>query len=234
MRTILASSVVAVAIFLGLAAPVSAQEPSLSINFGYFALRGDQSRSDGDVLIANRFDNDLPLLFETSDFNGFSINGEWVFPIGEYFEAAAGIGFYQNTVHSIYANVTFPDQSEIEQDLKLRIVPISGTVRFLPLTNRSGVQPYVGAGIGIFNWQYSEVGNFVASDLSIFSDRFVDSGTAVGPLVVGGIRFPVGDVLSLGGELRYQNAEGDLSADFLGDKIDLGGWTYSAILAFRF
>ena len=87
-------------------------------------------------------------------------------------------------------------------------MPISATVRFLPL-GRGGVEPYVGAGIGIFNWRYSEVGEFVDfSDDSLFRDRFIGNGTAVGPVVLGGIRFPVADVWTIGGEIRYQKAVG--------------------------
>ena len=50
-----------------------------------------------------------------------------------------------------------------------------------------------------------------------------------GPGVLGGIRFPVGDVWTVGGEIRWQKAVGEGLMDqnefFLGDKIDLGGWT---------
>ena len=60
----------------------------------------------------------------------------------------------------------------------------------------------------------------------MFRDSFVDSGTAVGPVAVFGARVPMGNV-SIGGEVRYQKAEGDLDErDFLGPKLDLGGFHY--------
>jgi hypothetical protein len=95
----------------------------------------------------------------------------------------------------------------------------------------------VGAGIGLFNWRYSEVGEFVDfSDDSIFPERYTDSGNAVGPVVLGGIRAPVGDVWTIGGEIRYQKAAGDIdpSVGLLGNKIDLGGWTTSFTVHLRF
>ena len=49
------------------------------------------------------------------------------------FEAGVGVGYYQRTVPSVYANVTHADQSEIAQDLKMRTIPVSFTARFLPL-----------------------------------------------------------------------------------------------------
>src|SRR6186713_3082536 len=134
---------------LTLAAPAMAHaqvtrvEPRQAIGFnvGYFALRGLDSRVDGDVLFA-----DLePLLFEVDDFNFVTIGGEWLIGIGDYLEAGAGVGYYQRTVPSIYRHVTHSDDSEIQQDLKLRVVPLTATVRFLPL-GRGSVQPYVGAG----------------------------------------------------------------------------------------
>jgi opacity protein-like surface antigen len=110
--------------------------------------------------------------------------------------------------------------SEIAQDLKLRIAPITGTVRVLPFGRSRPVQPYLGAGIAGVAYRYSEVGDFVDfTDRSVFADRFVAKGTAVGPVVLGGLRFALGDQRALGGEVRYQKAEADLSDDFLGSKL---------------
>jgi hypothetical protein len=41
---------------------------------------------------------------------------------------------------------------------------------------------------------------------------------------------------TIGGEVRYQSAQGELDADqlFAGDKIDLGGFTYSAVFSVKF
>ena len=45
----------------------------------------------------------------------------------------------------------------------------------------------------------------------------------VGPLVFGGIRLPLTHNFTIGGEVRYQRAEGELDASlFNGDRIDLG------------
>lgn len=216
-------------------AQVTLVEPSQSIGFniGYFTLRGEDSRALGDVLLA-----DLPsLAFEVNDFNGASIGGEWLFGVSDYLEGGVGIGFYQRTVPSLYRDFTDDDGTEIEQDLKLRTVPFTATIRFLPL-GRGGVEPYVGAGIGLFNWRYSETGEFIDfNDDSIFRSRYTASGNAVGPVVLGGVRFPVADTWLIGGELRYQKAESDIDVDetgLLGDKIDLGGWTTSFTMHLRF
>ena len=216
-------------------AQVTLVEPSQSIGFniGYFSVRGEDSRALGDVLLADLAD----LVFEVKDFNGAAIGGEWLFGVSDYLEAGVGIGFYQRTVPSVYREFVDDDGTEIEQDLKLRTVPLSATIRFLPI-GRGGVEPYVGAGIGLINWRYSETGEFIDSrDDSIFRDRFTASGNAVGPVILGGIRFPVADTWLIGGELRYQNAKSDIDPDetgLLGDRLDLGGWTTSLTVHLRF
>ena len=115
----------------------------------------------------------------------------------------------------------------------MRQVPIDFTIRVLPLGQSRGVQPYFGAGLSLVNWRYSESGEYVADDLSIRRGSFVDSGNAVGSVVLGGIRFAA-DTFSVGGEVRYQKADADLSDDFFATKIDLGGWKYQATVGIRF
>ena len=83
------------------------------------------------------------------------------------FEAGVGVGYYQRTVPSVFANVTHADGGEITQDLKLRTIPISFTARFLPI-GRGSVEPYIGAGLVAIPWRYSEVGEFVDFDGTIF------------------------------------------------------------------
>jgi Outer membrane protein beta-barrel domain len=194
---------------------------AVGFTLGGFFPKGEDSRVDDDVLF-----NDLDdLAFDIGDFKGVSVSGEWLFSLGDFLEAGVGAGFYQNTVHSVYRGFVNANDSEIEQDLKLRIVPVTATVRFLPI-GRGSVEPYVGAGIGAFNWRYSEVGEFVAPDSSIFRSKYEANGTAVGPVILAGIRAPIGDVWDIGGEIQYQHASGDTNSaesGLVGDKIDLGG-----------
>ena len=144
------------------------------------------------------------------------------------------MAIYQRTVPSVYANVTHADQSEIAQDLKLRTVPISFTARFLPL-GRGSVEPYIGGGLVAIGWRYSEVGEFVDTDGYIFPARYISDGWATGPTVLGGVRGLAGNFV-IGGEVRWQKAEakGLLDDGFLGDRLDLGGWTTNFTFGFRF
>jgi opacity protein-like surface antigen len=218
-----------------LSADTAAAQQTFNFSLGYFGVRGEDARIDGDALVVNR---DL-YLFDFSDFNSFALGAEWLAPLGDFVEVGAGIGFTNRSVDTIYDDLVRPDGSEIEQALKLRIVPITGSIRLLPLGRNNAFQPYIGGGIGLYNWRYSETGEFV--DLrpgfgqEIFRDSYVASGTSVGPVAVFGARFLAGSNMIIGGEVRYQKAEGDLDEnDFLGPKIDLGGFHYVATFGFRF
>ena len=217
-----------------LSADTAFAQQSLNFSLGYFTVRGEDARVDGDALVANR----ALYLFDFSDFNTASLGAEWVAPLGDYVEVGAGIGFTSRAVDTIYDDFVRPDESEIEQTLKLRVVPITGTVRLLPLGRHNTFQPYLGGGIGIYNWRYSETGDFIDFTLPgrpIFRASYANSGTAVGPVAVFGARFLIGSNATVGGELRYQKAEGDLDeVDFLGPKIDLGGFHYLATFGVRF
>ncbi len=207
---------------------------TLNFTIGYFALKGLDSRVDEDVLL-NDLQNFHPLLFEVKDFNSATFGAEYLLGIGSNFEAGVGVGFSQRSVPSIYADLTRPGDVEIEQELKLRQVPVTFTGRFLLLPRGSSVEPYIGAGIVAIRYRYSEVGDFIADDLSIFPARYVASGVAVGPTVLGGIRAPVNN-WTVGGEVRWQKAEGKnlLQEGFLGDRLDLGGWHANFTFGVRF
>ena len=211
------------------ARPALAQQ-TFNVSLGYFTVRGQDARVSGDVLNANR----NFLTFDIKDFNSASIGGEWLIPVGRYIEAGAGLTFTRRTVPTVYTNFVNANNSEIDQDLRLRMVPVAFTFRVLPLGQDVGFQPYLGGGLGVINWRYSESGQFVDTrDRSIFNNSYAASGTKTGPVAMGGIRF-AGDRLASGFEIRYQAAEADLPLPFAGTKIDLGGWSYLFTVGMRF
>ncbi|HVD94458.1 MAG TPA: hypothetical protein VNC21_19310 [Vicinamibacterales bacterium] len=215
----------------------SSSEGTQTVNFtiGYFALKGLDSRVVDDVLLQD-LQVGQPLVFEIKDFNSATFGAEYLVGIGSHFEAGVGVGYSQRTVPSVYRNLTHADGTEIQQDLKLRQIPVSFTGRLLLLPRGSAVEPYIGAGVVAIRWRYSEVGEFVdAGDGTIFPARFVAQGTASGPTVLGGIRAPIGN-WTVGGEARWQRVEASklLDAGFLGDKLDLGGWTGNFTFGVRF
>jgi len=79
-------------------------------------------------------------------------------------------------------------------------------VKIMPLGSGHAFQPYVGGGLGVYFWRYSETGEFLATDESIFSDSFVQSGTSIGPVAVFGVRGLVSPSALIGVEGRYSGA----------------------------
>jgi hypothetical protein len=231
---------VLVAALLMCATVASAQDlgkQTVNFTLGYFTPLGFDSRDIDDVLIANStfLQTRGRSFLDLDEFNGASVGGEWLFPLARHIEGGIGVSYTSQTSHTVYADFVDPDGTEIDQDLKLRLTPIAFTVRLIPVSPRSPFQPYVGGGIGLISWKYTEVGEFVDFNAGreIFNGNFEDSGTNVGPVFLGGIRF-AGEAFSTGFEIRYQHAKGDLGSDFAAPKIDLGGWTYNFTAGVRF
>jgi hypothetical protein len=219
-----------------IAPPASAQiVQALHVGGGAFFPRGDIGRVNGDVLI-----EDLnSLVFHIGDFTSGQLFGEWLFQFGKHIELGAGVGYYSDGTASLYRDYYHPDESEINQELHLRVVPVSGFVRFLPFGRPSTVQPYFGVGLSALNYRYAESGEFIDfSDFSTFHHQYVATGTAVGPLALAGIRIPIkGDIWAFTTEWRYQGGSGEtggIPAGFLNDKIDLGGnnWNFGFLMRF--
>ncbi len=228
--------VLAVLALLAMAVPAVAQQ-SLSFNIGYFDVRGESSRVAGDTIVANlHADPPFALGYRVSDFNNVTFGGEWLIPLGNFLEIGTGVNYYSETVPSFYPDLTNADGSEITQSLKLRTVPITGTLRLVMTGRHASVQPYVGAGVAVVPWRYSETGEFVDTNMDVFSWEYKGSGTAVGAVIVGGLRVALNRKVALGGEFRYQlvDAPLDASVGFQGTRIDLSGLSYHASVIFRF
>jgi hypothetical protein len=241
---------------LGVAVPASAQVVhSVTIGAGIFWPRGFDQRVEGDVLVANltqpaipgfngettSLEFGLPDRDGPSDFRAYPIFGEWNIAFNDRIEVSVGVGYQNKSVDSRYRDLvnTAANDTDILQVLRLRMIPISGTVKFLPFGQAGGFQPYVGAGISAVNFHYTETGDFVdPSTLEIFNDKFTASGFSFGTLIFGGLRIPLGgDVYALQVEGRYLFGNGDTGgadAGFLGDKIDLSGGSLNFGFVIRF
>ena len=220
------------ALVLAFSGSAFAQDAVFGANIGGFLVKGEDGRNEEDVLRQN-----LTFLdFDLADFNGVSVGGDFAVSLGSFVEVGAGLNYYQRTVPTIYSRFVDEDGTEIESDLKLRNIPISFTAKLFPLTRDAGFQPYIGGGVQINRWRYTEVGEFLDfSNGEIFRDSYTDQGSEIGPVFLGGIRFPVGTNALIGGEWRYSTARADLDPDlgFFGDTIDLGGNTFLFTVQFK-
>ena len=216
---------------LGVSARPALAQQTLNLSVGYFMMPSE-GRVDTDILLNEH----AHLVFDVNDFNGMTVGGEWLVPIGNLFEAGTGVSFSRRTVPTVHARLANSDGSPIKRDLGLRQLPMAFTARVLPLGQSYGVQPYVGGGVALIKLRFSESGDFVGSDGQIVRAQYATTGTTAGPLVLFGLR-AAGDTLALGFEARYQRARGNLGlavADFANLDIDLGGWTLQFTTGMRF
>jgi hypothetical protein len=234
MRRYLALAAMSIAALAVAAVPASAQVvQGWQFGGGGFSPRGYDARPANDVLVV-----DLNTLsFDISHFNGGQVFGEYNLDFGKHIEIGAGVGYYRRTTPSIdRANVNAATGGDIFQNLRLRIIPISAVVRFMPIGKPGHVQPYIGAGVAALQWRYSEFGDFVDTNSNIFQAAFVGTGTTPAGIFLGGVRLPVkGDVFGLMAEIRYQWATGNLNPnDFLSNKIDLSGTSFNIAFQVRY
>ena len=206
MRTWVRASALALALG-AIAAPAAAQVrvvQSVSFGIGYFWPRSFDSRVAGDVLVADLtqpilpgYENVVPpvtgsLAFEISDFRAWPLMGEWHLGFGDHLEVGLGASYQNRLVHSVYRDLvdghgteTLADDTEIMQDLRLKVIPINAVVRVLG--GRVGhFQPYAGGGLSILNFKYSETGQFVDTNTrELFNAQYKASGTTLGAILLG-------------------------------------------------
>jgi opacity protein-like surface antigen len=210
---------------------------TINFTFGGSRLTGIADRDNDDVIVAN-----LDLLeFDPDEITkGSWIAGvEWLVPIGSFVEAGAGIAFSgRREAASRYRDfVEEGTLADIEQDISLRVMPLSFTIRAVALGQRSPVQPYVGGGLGLFRYEYVEEGDFLdfAFDPpAIFVEAFEAKGWQPGLILLGGVRW-ASDSATVGGEFRYHRANVDLDTDaFVAPKLSLNGWIFQFTVGARF
>ncbi|MBM3819871.1 MAG: hypothetical protein FJW14_12775 [Acidimicrobiia bacterium] len=214
--------------------PPAFAQPTLSVSFGHFMLR--HHRSAADIFRIEHHD----LAIEAGDFNGLSLGGELLVPVPlraalGTFEAGVGASYSSRTVAATHSRVFNPDGSPIHRTLGHSQLPLALTVRWLPLGHPYRVQPYAGGGLALIRFHVLESGDFAARGTLFRDERYETTRTAVGPVVVVGLRV-VSDRLALGVEGRHQTARGSFAPVFArvrDAEIDLHGWTLNGTIGLR-
>lgn len=213
-------------------APAAHAQQTLNLSVGY-VLFPAEGRSETDVLLIEHAD----LIFEANEFSGRTIGGEWLMPVRARIEAGVSVSYWQRTVPTVHARLVNADGSSVPREMTLRQMPVSLTARFLPLGQAYRVQPYLGGGLAVVNWGFSESGDFVNADGRVFRDeQYSATGSAFGPVMLLGLRV-AGDRIAYGVEGRYQRARGSFGPSFAHVRdpdLDLHGWSVQATAGRRF
>jgi hypothetical protein len=158
-----------------------------------------------------------------------------------YLDISVGLDGYSRRVSSQYRDFIRDDGTEIQQSFKLKVLPITGGLRFLPVQKFHKFIPHVAAGIGLYYFDYQEEGEFInRSSFEIFGDAFRDRGITPGAYVGAGLEFRVSEGIDPGqgwfvfGQFRRHWATTELSGDFDTEELDLGGNELAFGVALRF
>jgi opacity protein-like surface antigen len=218
---------------LGAAAPSRAS--GLDLRLGGFFPRAE----------SNLFSDAAQLYFvdPKKDFRGFTGGIEYNTRLVDNVELGLSIDGFDKTFDTSYRDYLHPDGNEIRQTLKLDIVPVGLTLRFVPTGRRVPVAPYLAVGADLFYWRWREYGEFIDfrdATNPIVADSFRSDGFTAGFHVAGGLRVRVSNDFSVTAEGRYQRAKAKMGGDFkatdpgFDNEIDLSGWSATVGVHVRF
>jgi opacity protein-like surface antigen len=173
-----------------------------------------------------------------NDFDGFYGGAEYSFNVAERAELGISVDGYSERIPTMYREFSRPNGDDIFQELKLTVVPLGVSLRFLPLSRRAPIQPYATIGADVFFYQYEEFGDFIdffSDNLDIQADSFESDGVAFGGHVAAGLRFPLGHDFAITAEGRYQFAQKKtMDDDFNRNRLDLNGASATIGIRLRF
>lgn len=173
------------------------------------------------------FKDDMSLyLVDKSDFVGPFGGIEFTKTVSPNVELALSVEGYGREIDTSYRDFTRPSGREIEQTIKVEMVPTSAIVRFMPSGRYRKLTPYVGGGASAVWWSYEEFGDFIDfydPDRRVSFDSFKSTGTAFAMVANGGLRYRLNTDMQLTADFRYFFGEGKMGGDFHPNKIDVSG-----------
>jgi hypothetical protein len=202
--------------------PLTAAASGVELRLGAFFPRAESTLFDdtSELFTADR-----------DDWTEFSGGLEYTFRVAPKIHLGLHVDGYQETLHTSYRDFTFESGREITQSLKLSVVPLGASIRFVPIDRKGAITPYISVGPDVIFYEYEEFGDFIDFDTADFTgadvinDAFFSEGAAFGFHVSGGVRIPLNRDWSVLGEGRYQWAEDDMGDDFRGSGLDLSGFS---------
>jgi opacity protein-like surface antigen len=172
------------------------------------------------------------------DWNGVYGGAEYSFNVADHVEMGISLDGYSKRIPTIYRDFSRPNGNDIEQELKLTVVPLGVSLRVLPLDRYAAIQPYATVGADVFFYQYEEFGDFIdffSDGLDISADSFKSNGALFGGHAAAGLRIPLGHDFAITAEGRYQFAQKRrMSDDFDLNRLDLNGASATIGIRLRF
>lgn len=234
-------ALVMVTLALLAALPTLASAGGLDLRIGgYFPQTDSNLFSDASDLYTRhpgQLADGRPPGLERSDWNGLYGGIEYSARLARNVELGFHIDGYGRSLDTSYRDHVRQDDSEIQQTLKLNIVPVGVSLRVVPTGRHAKLAPYVAVGVDAVFYKYEEFGDLVDfSDpsLPISFDSFKSEGVAVGVHGAVGLRVALTADFSLVAEGRYLYSKTDAADDFSNFRIDLSGASATVGLHIRF
>jgi opacity protein-like surface antigen len=170
-------------------------------------------------------------VFKVDDLNDFGGTFGYNHFIGNYVDVGGSLAYYR-TVETVQDRIT-PNGRPVVRDIRFKIVPLEANISVLPVGRNLAVIPYVGAGVGVYFWEYEEIGDFVIdrfTDPRVITGSAFSDGTDFGWNIHGGIQIPFSRSAAFMSQIKYSKADGKLDRsgfDPAFDRIDLSMVTYS-------
>lgn len=229
------------------AVPAAAQQPdgflfrqpvgSVGLHFGYSVPGANSQVFD--------FVNEQ-LTVERSDFQTTTFGAELAVTASQRLDVVLGISVSESETPSEFRDWVDADDLPIEQVTKLIQVPVTlsakaylqdrgrkiGQLAWVPST----WAPYVGAGVGVVWYEFSQNGDFVDFEtLEIFRDLLITDGSTFTAHGLAGVDVSLSPRVVLTGEGRYSWGKGAMSEDFVSfDDLDLSGFRGTVGFKLRF
>jgi hypothetical protein len=217
---------------LGAAGNALGADGALVFKLGAYSPGGQSELWNGNV---GTFD------LEVGDFNYLMGGIELDLAVASYLDVAVGFDGYSRRVDSNYRDFVREDGTQIQQSFKLKVLPITGGLQFLPLRRFRRLIPRVGAGAGLYYFDYQESGEFITgSSFQIVPGSFGDTGVVPGVHVSAGAEFMFSEGIDPGegwfvfGQFRRHWASVELPGEFDHQELDLGGTELGFGVSLRF
>ena len=186
------------------------------------------------------------LTVDRGDFGGLSIVTDLAIRVHSRVDLLAGTGLSTRVARSEYRNFVDNDDLPIEQRTTFRRIPITAGLKVHLRPEGRAVSklawvpaklsPYIAAGGGMMYYVFKQDGDFVDfRTLDVFSTSLRSTDISAMGFGALGTTYSLTTHVGLNAELRYEQARGNLSADFRDfSPIDLSGVGLTAGFLFRF
>ena len=246
VRAAVLSSVAALA--FAAAGPVRAQGAGDGFLFqrpsGSFTLRGGFALANANSDLFSFTTSNLTV--NRGDFSAIDFGADLAFTIHPRVDLVLDVSHSGMSKGSEFRNFVDNSQLPIQQTTSFQRTPVTVNARYyLAARGRqigryawipNRMVPYVGAGIGMMNYEFTQKGDFIDHvTLAVFPDAFHSGGWAPMGQLLAGVEWAMGPGWALRTEARYLTASAAPSNDFAGfHRIDLSGVTSSVGFFVRF